>query len=146
MRRLYLVLAAVALVAGLYKPVANFSGYCAAENRFFTEEELTPKMQRVVFDSYPPTHYRNSYSYIIKDPIRYASLEEFVASNKDCCRTVNASDRKFIPPSLLTRLRGYGAMSLRIRYKVEDNPSDGHSGFEEEFYTFTNCGQFWFKY
>lgn len=142
-KHICLVLGTVALIVVIYKPFANLAGYCAAESRFIPVEELVLKMQRRVFESYPPERYSAGDDHII-NAIPYTSFDAFRTANKDCCRVVDASDIKFIPPLMVTKLRGYAAKSLRIKYRVEASPPSGKSGFIESYYTFTNCGEFFF--
>jgi hypothetical protein len=154
-RRRLIALAAVvvgAIGAGvlLYTPFFNALGYCFAEKRYLSDEELILNAARDIFTFYPPKRYGHT-GELIRNPIPYRSFEDFFAANKDCCRIVSEG-RKGYRPTWDIVFRGLAAAIVEVKFQVEANPISKYKavstegmppGYVRYHAVVRNCGQVW---
>lgn len=141
-----------------------YNGYCSAEERWLTEDELFAVAMRNVFHNYPPQRFRipGVYSKKITKPIQYADFEDFVNRNPDCC-SLSATGWKGMTVGFFRRIRGYSGGFVRVEYAADADgitPKDRKWIFsnsstmtKEKFASYnhknlsfvpmTNCGKVW---
>ena len=134
-------LAMGAVVLGLIGSSAlNYSGFCFAQGRYLTEQELIEIGARDEFRFYPPSHYPGFVAEVAK-PIPYNSFEEFVSRNPNCC-SLTRTGRKGGAPTLIHRLLGHFATFVRVEYSVEEDVTDTPMT-TVSYIAITNCGHPW---
>jgi hypothetical protein len=132
---------AAAIVTSLAALLAlNYVGYCMPEGRFLSRKELIDVGLRDYFPSYPPPYYTGLHPQVQK-PVAYASLDDFVARNPDCC-SLTSTARKGMTPTLLHRLLGHFASFVKIEYKLEEGVPDAPDK-NVVWIAVTNCGHPW---
>jgi hypothetical protein len=141
---------ALAVLAGtaavLFRPALNVAGFCWAEKRFLSDEEMFASAAKAAFEYYPPMHYRTAYAEVVS-PIKYASVEDFDARNADCCKFVDSSEA--VMASTHNYWRGRVRAYVKVTYRVEIDPQSGGSssglppGMDNVIFTITNCGEAW---
>lgn len=146
-RSLLAALAVLPLLVAL-KASLNVAGFCHAERRFLSEEEIINRVIDDVFASYPPSYYELASP--VRTPIEYQSRDEFLRANPDCCVIVpsaygDASESDFQVPFEFS-LFGTNAALVRVIYRVE-RTSDGTGsskamppGMMRDYRRVTNCG------
>jgi len=147
MRLLLAALAAIPILIALRLSL-NVAGFCYAERRFLSEDEIINRVIDDVYASYPPSYYQIGVP--VKAPVRYSSREIFLEANPDCCAIVrtafgDSSESDFRVP-LEFSLRGLNAALVRVIYRVEKNSEslgsskEMPSGVMREYRRVTNCG------
>ncbi|RCJ14765.1 hypothetical protein A6S26_08820 [Nostoc sp. ATCC 43529] len=126
----------------------NYSGFCFAKMRYLSDEEKL----RIVFD------YRNREDKLPVDVggevkfyehIKYASFDEYIKQNPDCCsinhgKAYKIAQSSFLPESsFLDRISGLGFRDLIvINFKVRYLDENGNQRVQETRFgnTLENCG------
>lgn len=120
----------------------NYSGFCFAKMCYLSDQE---KLQ-IVFD------YRNRKSKLpvyvggtIKfyEHIKYASFDEYIKENPDCCSINRSEAYKIGQASFLDRIFGYGFRDvIVINFKVRYLDENGNQRVQEMRLksTLQNCG------
>ncbi|MBN3890801.1 MAG: hypothetical protein HWQ43_17140 [Nostoc sp. JL31] len=114
----------------------NYSGFCFAKMRYLSDEERFG----MVFDyqNERTDLGRSSYNYI-----KYASFDEYIKENPDCCSINPGGPYEIRHSSFLDRIFGYDArdvivMNFKVRYLDENGKK---RVFETHFEnTLQNCG------
>ena len=143
MKKRQLGLLSTAVLAGvvfLGIPALNYSGFCIAEGRYLTEQELIAIGVRYEFQSYPPRVYPG-FSAEVTKPIAYASFEDFIAGNQNCCSLARTARENF-SPGFLDRVLGHFATFVRIEYRVEKDVPNVPKTYVSHV-AITNCGHQW---
>ena len=132
---------AAAIAAMLATPLAlNYSGFCLAERRYLTAQELIDIGVRDEFRFYPPHSY-SGFVAEVQNPIEYVSFEDFISRNPNCC-TLTRTGRKGSAPTLYHRLLGHFATFVRIGYRIEEDvPAAPPTTVS--YIAVTNCGIPW---
>ncbi len=128
----------------------NYTGYCGAEWRYLSDEELVEKAVEHVIRTYPPGIDRGKKSDDAgaetvhsppADPIRYQSVTDFLEENPDCCEIVSTGKEGF-KGFLSSRLQGDLAKFVHIEYRVRYRDSEGAaiSVITETVLPISNCG------
>ncbi|MEA5601723.1 hypothetical protein [Nostoc sp. UHCC 0252] len=114
----------------------NYSGFCFAKMRYLSDEERF----RMVFDyqNERTDLGRSTYKYI-----KYASFDEYIKENTDCCSINPGGPYEIRQSSFLDRIFGYDARDvIVINFKVRYLDETGNQrAFETRFEnTLQNCG------
>lgn len=143
MGKLKLSLLLAAILVGLAVPVIsglNYSGLCISEGRYLTEQELIDIGIREEFRSYPPRTYPGLLPKVTK-PIQYASFDDFIARNPNCC-SLTRTAREDFSPAFFHRILGHFAGFVRMEYRVEEDVPDVPEMYVSHI-AITNCGIPW---
>ena len=106
--------AILTLISGL-----NYSGFCFEEGRYLSDKERI----RLIFDainsqtSLPVLTVDRGTQYY--DHLPYASFDDYLAENPDCCKINPGGWYDLPPPTLLDRISGeYSGKVIVINFKV----------------------------
>ena len=78
----------VIIVLFVTSPIAiSYSGFCMAEKRWLSDEEMFDIAIRETFKNYPPKRSRikGTVSKKIERPVKYEDFDDFVRRNPNCC-------------------------------------------------------------
>jgi hypothetical protein len=129
-------------------PVMNVAGFCWAEKRFLSDEEIITRVIEEVYNNYPPRNYGSSSGALVQNPITYRSLNDFVAQNKDCCSIVSKMESG-LALTWYDSIRGAAAALVEVKFRVEDetNMAGASTGMKPGialgYGAVTNCGRVW---
>jgi hypothetical protein len=108
----------------------NFTGFCWADLRYYSDRELINAAIQYELHTNEAADY-------IKDRKRYKSVEEFLAVNRDCCRVYRWGHNLQLD-GIWVRVFGWYIAVANIWYRLRD---DGPNQFFDR-YTFINaCGE-----
>lgn len=126
--------------SAIYAARLSYDGYCFSQGRQIPENEKVRTAIARILETYPPAATRvylgsNAWQPIPPSrPIHYASVDEFLAMNPECCRI--APIEKYIEGGhldLLSRLTGEATNIVEIRYLVRYlDDSNRHQSFPAE--------------
>ncbi|WP_162917686.1 hypothetical protein [Dongia deserti] len=117
----------------------NYSGFCISQGRFLSEGELIDIGARRYLKRFLPLNYDQFAP--TERPVAFASVEEFLLRNPDCC-SVTQKGRDDGVPALFHRIMGRFAGFVRIEYKLEETPPEGPAR-EVVWVAVANCGRPW---
>ena len=145
-RRALQVALGAMLLAVVWWPGMNYFGFCHGSGRFLTEREKIDAAIEDAISPYPPP-LASLGNYPPKDPIPYASIEEFRRLNPNCC-TLSNSARKAPEVSFFSRVKGTNSTYVLVNFLVRFRDEDGNEVSEpaSTFSAITNCGYAWAGY
>ena len=139
----------VALLCGGAALILNFNGYCYAESKFISAQEMfdisiaaTLAQSRTTIRHRAPE--RTTYKTV--ELLRYPDRESFLKSNPNCCALVPFNKGDAAPyVSLSQRIFGYAAGLVKVDYSaayLDDDRTEKKTPMVT-YYVVTNCGRPW---
>jgi hypothetical protein len=131
------------LLATVWWPGMNYFGFCHDSGRFLTErQKIDAAIEDAISPYSPPLASRGNYP--PKDPIPYASIEEFRRLNPNCC-ALSTSARLAPDVSILSRAKGTNSTYVLVNFLVRFRDEYGAVVSEpaSTFSAITNCGYAW---
>jgi hypothetical protein len=157
--RLLALVALLAIPMGLaiwWWPVRTYYGYCHPMGRYVTDAEKVDELVSAVLATYPPPIpvYRteNGHKRVVdvqrpRDPVPYASTEEFLRLNPNCCFITDRT-RKGPNATFLSRVTGSISAIVVADYLVRYRGEDGSIVAVPygRANAVDNCGRLWSGY
>lgn len=149
MKAMTLSIAAIGVLAAA-TCVVIYQGFCIRTLTFPDRQAVVNQAVEHVIATYPPAivmHERklvdgntSSTRAIPSNPVKYASAEEFLRENPDCCELVERAGEGY-KPSFLSRLLGRESKIVRLRFNVlyMENGEEKRSKVER-FVAVERCG------
>jgi hypothetical protein len=138
--KISLALTAIGIAATL---VLSYSGFCFRQGRYIPDEELIASgigylLSIRSFNIYEP-HFA-----LAQFTREYASAEEFVRLNPECCN-VTLHARKGLDVPFLNKLLGRTRAYVHVRHQAIFREADGslHEATTDRFVAISNCGNVW---
>lgn len=121
----------------------NYSGYCIAERRYFSDEEKIRLTVEYV-NSRDGVHIDSSLSGHPKR-IKYANADEFMKLNKECCSIGPRGGDGYRYPNFGRRIYGSISDTIVLDYlaKYVDEGGVERSKLVTEQWSISNCGRVW---
>jgi hypothetical protein len=136
---LTLVFASLSVIAAW--STLNYRGYCFAEERYLTDQELTKIAVMDVFQSHAAFYRYKSGRTETGTLISYRNVDEFEELNRGCCKLTNYGKEGFTP-SLSRRLAGYFRTFVHVNY-MKERPFKNLSvpSQNDVYIAISNCGR-----
>ena len=143
------LLVLVALLCGGAALTLNLNGYCYADSKFIsTQEMFDVSIAAILAQSQTTMQYREPErtSFKTVQLVRYPDRESFLKSNPNCCALVPFNKGDAAPyVSLSQRIFGYAAGLVKVDYSVayvDDDRTEKKTPMIT-YYVVTNCGRPW---
>lgn len=132
----------------IYIGAKNYSGFCFAQNRYFTDEEkfrivfndINSKLNTTILVSEGQNYVRKSVQ-----RIPYNSFEEYKKENTNCCKTSTRIPSEIPKEELDERIFGLDSgVTVALDYKTKyfDKDSNYYGAIDyTHYYILTNCGK-----
>lgn len=146
--KVFLGLLGCAVFYGLWWSGMNYTGYCHAQGRYLSEEELINLSVKNAILTFPPVirtigNDNNSFIRPIKF-VAYSGVDDFFEKNINCCEITLRGDEGY-KVSLYSRLTGsvYGLVHMRYLVEFKNNDSIDMHELHESYSAISNCGVVW---
>ena len=138
----------MAACAGLGLMAAyNYDGYCFENKKYMSPEERKHALVEHIIKTYPPAIMKTTVAGGFafnppSKPVRYASVEDFLAENKSCCQIVAIRDETEGAPSFLEKITGTVRDYVKVSYDVKFLDEEGRQKNIKQITSFamSNCG------
>lgn len=126
-----LLVTAIVLAIGLSViEYFNFTGYCYAEARYLSDDELIETVIAGFLKHVPDT----------AEIVQYSSVEDVLARNPDCCAVHRRHRGVFEPllPGIWVRTFGWYIAAVEVAYRYRETPS---MNYLDSFTLVNACGR-----